>query len=40
MTPVADILAGATPADGGFRAVIPETWLQGRTSYGGLSSAL
>ena len=40
MTPIADILAGATLTDNGFRATIPETWLQGRTSYGGLSSAL
>jgi acyl-CoA thioesterase len=40
MTPIADILASATPTDDGFRATIPETWLQGRTSYGGLSSAL
>jgi len=40
MTPIADILAGATPIDNGFRATIPATWLQGRTSYGGLSSAL
>lgn len=40
MTPIADILAGATPIDGGFRTAIPADWLQGRTSYGGLSSAL
>ena len=40
MTPIAEILAGATPIDNGFRASIPESWLQGRTSYGGLSSAL
>ncbi|MEO6214534.1 MAG: thioesterase family protein [Sphingomonas sp.] len=40
MTPIADILAGATPTDNGFRATIPASWLQGRTSYGGLSSAL
>jgi acyl-CoA thioesterase len=40
MTPIADILAAATPADNGFRAAIPPSWLQGRTSYGGLSSAL
>lgn len=40
MTALADILAGATPVDGGFRAGVPADWLQGRTAYGGLSSAL
>ncbi|CAN5776959.1 thioesterase family protein [soil metagenome] len=40
MTPIADILAAATPIDSGFRTAIPADWLQGRTSYGGLSSAL
>lgn len=40
MTPIVDILAAATAIDGGFRATIPIDWLQGRTSYGGLSSAL
>lgn len=40
MTPIADILAAATPIEGGFRTTIPADWLQGRTSYGGLSSAL
>jgi acyl-CoA thioesterase len=40
MTPIAEILAGATPTGDGFRATIPTSWLQGRTSYGGLSSAL
>ena len=40
MTPIRDILAAATPVDGGFRAEIPSDWLQGRTAYGGLSSAL
>jgi len=40
MTPIAEILAGATPTGDGFRAAIPASWLQGRTSYGGLSSAL
>jgi acyl-CoA thioesterase len=40
VTPIADILAAATPIDQGFRAAIPASWLQGRTSYGGLSSAL
>ena len=40
MTPIRDILAAATPIEGGFRAEIPSDWLQGRTAYGGLSSAL
>ena len=40
MTPIADILAAARPAPGGFTATIPADWLQGRTSYGGLSSAI
>ena len=40
MTPIREILAAATPIDGGFRAQIPSDWLQGRTAYGGLSSAL
>ncbi len=40
MTSIADILAAATPADSGFTTAIPGDWMQGRTSYGGLSSAL
>ncbi|MDB5703901.1 MAG: TesB-like acyl-CoA thioesterase 1 [Sphingomonas bacterium] len=40
MTPIPDILGQAIPIEGGFRATIPADWLQGRTSYGGLSSAL
>ncbi|MEZ5743261.1 MAG: thioesterase family protein [Sphingomonadaceae bacterium] len=36
----AAIMAAAEPCEGGYRAAIPETWLQGRTAYGGLSSAL
>lgn len=35
-----DILADVTPTGGGFRTAIPESWLQGRTAYGGLSTAL
>ena len=35
-----DILAAARPAEGGFDAHIPDSWLQGRTAYGGLSAAL
>ena len=40
MTPIRDILAAAIPIESGFRADIPSDWLQGRTAYGGLSSAL
>lgn len=40
MTAIADLLAGAEPIDGGFRLAIPADWAQGRTAYGGLSSAL
>ncbi|KQM64895.1 hypothetical protein ASE75_07385 [Sphingomonas sp. Leaf17] len=40
MTSLGQILAALEPADGGFRGVIPDNWLQGRTAYGGLSSAL
>ena len=40
MTPIREILAAATPIERGFRAQIPSDWLQGRTAYGGLSSAL
>ncbi|MFD1788730.1 thioesterase family protein [Sphingomonas floccifaciens] len=40
MTALADILAGLSPIEGGFSGVIPSDWLQGRTAYGGLSSAL
>ncbi len=35
-----DTLASARPIDGGFAATIPDKWLQGRTSYGGFSTAL
>ncbi|MBV7257297.1 thioesterase family protein [Pacificimonas sp. WHA3] len=34
------ILAGREPVKGGYRAVIPDAWLQGRTAYGGLSAAM
>jgi len=40
MTSIAHILATAEPVEGGFRTSIPTDWLQGRTSYGGLSAAL
>ncbi|MBS0483564.1 MAG: thioesterase family protein [Proteobacteria bacterium] len=35
-----DALSHLRPIDGGFAAVIPDAWLQGRTSYGGFSAAL
>ncbi|MBT0667543.1 thioesterase family protein [Novosphingobium profundi] len=34
------ILAAAQPRDGGFAVEIGPDWLQGRTAYGGVSSAL
>lgn len=40
MTTLAEILASARPIDGGFKTEIPGDWMQGRTSYGGLSAAL
>lgn len=40
MTSLTALLAGATRTETGFRTQIPGNWLQGRTAYGGLSSAL
>lgn len=40
MTSLPDTLASLEPIDGGWRGVIPDTWLQGRTAYGGFSAAL
>lgn len=40
MTAIGDILAAATPTADGFSAAIPAGWMQGRTTYGGLSTAL
>lgn len=37
---LAELIAAMTPVDGGFRVTIPANWLQGRTAYGGLSTAL
>ena len=37
---LAQVLAAAEPLTDGFRVVIPQDWRQGRTAYGGLSSAL
>lgn len=36
----AQVLANGTPVPSGLTVDIPETWLQGRTAYGGFSSAL
>jgi acyl-CoA thioesterase len=40
MTSIAQLFASAATVDGGLRVAIPNGWLQGRTAYGGLSSAL
>jgi acyl-CoA thioesterase len=40
MTPIANILATRTPLGSGFTCTVPGDWMQGRTSYGGLSAAL
>lgn len=37
---LAEILAATRPTDNGLIAEVPENWRQGRTAYGGLSSAL
>ncbi len=36
----ADFLTSIVPTDGGLSAEIPESWKQGRTTYGGISTAL
>jgi acyl-CoA thioesterase len=40
MTSITDIITAGTATDTGFTATVPTSWLQGRTAYGGLSSAL
>lgn len=40
MSSLPKLIASLEPVDGGWRGVIPDNWLQGRTSYGGLSAAL
>jgi len=40
MTDLGAIIAALEPAGDGWRGEIPAGWLQGRTSYGGLSTAL
>jgi acyl-CoA thioesterase len=39
-TPLSEVLSGLVPVEGGFSALVPEDWLQGRAIYGGLSAAL
>lgn len=40
MTGLAEMLAGAEPLADGFALDITDDWLQGRTAYGGLTSAI
>lgn len=40
MTALTEILAAMTPVDDGWSGAIPADWMQGRTSYGGLSAAM
>ena len=40
MTGLPELLAALEPVKGGWRGHIPDNWLQGRTAYGGLSTAL
>ena len=40
LVPLRDVIAGLQADAGGWTGVVPDSWLQGRTAYGGLSSAL
>lgn len=40
MMTLGEILRAATPGSSGIASAIPPEWMQGRTSFGGLSSAL
>lgn len=40
MTDLPATIAALEPIDGGWRGEVPANWLQARTAYGGLSSAL
>ena len=40
MTSLPQVLAAMEPVGGGWRGEVPDTWLQGRTAYGGFSAAL
>lgn len=40
MTALASLFAAAQPESGGFTLALPDSWKQGRTAYGGVSSAI
>ena len=40
MTSLGETIAALVPIEGGWQGTIPDNWLQGRTAYGGLSSAI
>lgn len=40
MTSLRQVIEALEPWEGGWRGEIPDNWLQGRTAYGGLSTAL
>ncbi|TXC69804.1 thioesterase family protein [Sphingomonas ginsenosidivorax] len=40
MTTLKQAIDALVPIEGGWRGSVPETWLQGRTAYGGFSAAL
>lgn len=40
MTALRDVIAGLERVEDGWRGQVPDGWLQGRTAYGGLSTAL
>ena len=40
MSSYSELFAGASLSDGVMRLTIPDSWMQGRTTYGGLSAAL
>lgn len=40
MTALGRIIADLEPLENGWRGTVPDAWLQGRTAYGGLSTAL
>ena len=40
MTTLRQVIDALVPIEGGWRGTVPDTWLQGRTAYGGFSAAL
>ena len=40
MTTLKQAIDSLVPIDGGWRGIVPDSWLQGRTAYGGFSAAL